>query len=218
MKKNIWYCVFFFLLLIGLFGSEVLYSFVINTDFNLEKSVVLSSEYLSLKKQYEELNSKVELFLEDTDKVISKVVLRDPFFFFERFTLLKGKEEGIEIGDVVYNEEGYIGKVKSLKSHSCEVELLTNKNTKLSVRIHNSYGILEKENGDLVINHITSKEEFLEGDLVYTSSFDHQPGDILVAKVTKVIQNDLSQKLVVTPIVSFDHLNYVFIKKQVNYE
>ena len=219
MKKNIGYVILFFVLLLGIFFKDFFYSIWIQKDFNLEKNIVLESDYQNLKREYEELlqtnNLKVSFL---SDGIISKVILHDPCIFFEEITILKEKEEGIKEQDVILNEEGFVGTVSEVSSHSSQVSLLTNAQTKISVKVQNSYGILKTKEGNLFITDITSKEEIKKDAIVYTSSFTNIPGDIPIGKVTEVSTSSLNQEILVEPFVNFENLNYVVIKKGLSYE
>ena len=212
MKKGFWYIFFFF------FGKDIVYSLWVKTDWNLEKNIVLDSEYERLKKEYTLLLEKTNLevpFLEEG--IVSKVVVHDPYIFFDKITILKGKNDGIEVGDAVLNEMGLIGKVSLVFDNYSEVELITSEIT-YSVRIQNSYGILKQKDGKLQVEDITSKEEIKKEEIIYTSSFTDIPGDIPIGKVVEANSSSISQTLVIEPLVDFQNLNYVWIRKRVIYE
>ncbi len=218
MKKGFWYIFFFFFLLFFFFGKDIVYSLWVKTDWNLEKNIVLDSEYERLKKEYTLLLEKTNLevpFLEEG--IVSKVVVHDPYIFFDKITILKGKNDGIELGDAVLNEMGLIGKVSLVFDNYSEVELITSGAT-YSVRIQNSYGILKQKDGKLQVEDITSKEEIKKEEIIYTSSFTDIPGDIPIGKVVEVNSSSISQTLVIEPLVDFQNLNYVWIRKRVIYE
>ncbi len=219
MKKSIGYIVLLFVLLFLFVFKDFLSSYLIKKDFNLEKSIVLDNDYQNLKREYEALLETSELNLPFLEKgIVSKVVLHDPYVFFDEITILKGKEEGISEQDIIVNEKGYVGRIKTVLGHTSQVELLTNKNTTLSVKIQNSYGILKVENNQLIVRDITSKEEIQENTTVYTSSFTNIPEEIPIGKVIEVDSSSLEQKIIVEPFVDFNNLNYVYIRKSVSYE
>ena len=219
MKKYTWYIILFFVFLMLFYGKDSLYSFLISRDDFLETTVVLESDYQKLKSEYDALVQANALWNTTTDEFITtKVVIRDPYIFMDEITILKGSEQGITIGDVVMNQDGYIGKIVTTEKNSSQVELLTNKNTELSVRIGNSYGILKRENEELLVSDIISKETIEEGMTVYTSNYTDIPGDIVVGVVSEVKKNALEQVLKVTPSVDFQNLNYVFVRKKVTYD
>ena len=219
MKKYTWYIVLFFVFLVFFYVKDYLYSFLLSRDDFLETTVVLESDYQNLKNDYDALVQTNELWDTTSDEFITtKVVLRDSYVFMDKITILKGSEQGITIGDVVINQDGYVGKIVSTWKNSSQVELLTNQNTELSVRIGNSYGILKRENEELFVSDIISKETIEEGMTVYTSNYTDIPGDIVVGVVSEVKSNALEQVLKVTPSVDFQNLNYVFVRKKVVYD
>jgi len=214
MKQLGGYLLGFVSFFLFLYISEYGYAYFLQKDMNLEKNIILESEYNSLKNEYQALlQEKIEEM-----SMISKVVLRDIYQFYDEITILKGKDNQVEIGDIVYNEQGYIGVIKETRPNSSKVELLTNKNTKLSVKVQNSYGIFVREGSDFYIKNMTSKEEIQQDSLVVTSEFSGIIGGIPVAKVESVVKNSVEQVLKVTPVVDFEHLNYVKIGKKVTYE
>jgi len=219
MKKGIWCFLLFLLLLFSIYGSELLYSYWIKKENNLEENILIKEEYDTLKKEYDELLNFYELWEENKiEGTVSKVILRDPYTFFDKITILKGSEEGINAGDVVLNEKGFIGEVIRTGHHFSEVELFTSRNSKLSVKIKNSYGILSKEQDELIVKNITSKEEIQNGDLVTTSNFSDLPPDIPIGIVEEVKASSIEQTLKIKPLISLNEINYVIIRKKVTYE
>ncbi len=219
MKKSIGYIVLAGILLFVFVFKDVFCSYIIKKDFNLEKNIILDTDYQNLKQEYDELLKVNNLNLPFVvEGEISKVILHDPYIFFEEITILKGSKQGIKKDDVIVNELGYVGKVTNVLENTSQIKLLTSTNTLLSVKVKNSYGILKKEGEKLVISDIISKETIEKDTVVYTSSFTNVPGEIPVGKVTEVLSNNLEQKIVVEPFVDFNNLNYVVIRKSVSYE
>ena len=215
MKKHKSFIILFFVFLFSSFGFDLFLSFVIKKDNNLTTKVILESDYLNLKREYESLLEKVNIEnILEGEYVVSKVIFHDPYVFFDTITVLKGKKDNIEVGDIVYDEKGFIGTVSLVDEHHSTVKLVTNKDTQLSVRINNSYGILQREHEDLVVTSITSKEQIQEGDIVYTSSFSVVGLEIPVGTVTEVESNGIEQKVKVKPTTDIFNLNYVLIRKK----
>lgn len=215
MKKHQSFIILFFVFLFLAVGFDLFLSFAIKKDNNLTTKIILESDYENLKREYEGLLEKVNM--ENTveeEYVVSKVILHDPYVFFDEITILKGKEENIEVGDIVYDEEGFIGTVSLVDKHHSTVKLVTNKDTQLSVRINNSYGILQRENDAVAVTSITSKEPIQKGDMVYTSSFSVIGLELPVGTVTEVESNGIEQKVKVQTAVDIPNLNYVLIRKK----
>ncbi len=217
MKKYTLFIISCFLFLLVYFELDIIYSLFFRTHPNLNESYCLSSDYQNTKAQYEELSSKLELWHEE-NQIVSKVVLHDPYLFFDQVTILKGREENINIGDVVYDEVGYIGKIIETRRHSSIVELVTSSNTKMPVKVQNSYGVLQKEKDGLVVKNITSKEEITVGSIIETSEFSSITKKIPVAEVEEVYSTGVEQILKVKPLINVNNLNYCLIESSVSYD
>jgi len=218
VKKCVWVLSLFLLLLLSMYGSELIYSFWIKQDYHLETKYFFDKEYQKLEQENKKLLDVLDLWDEEEDIIVSKVILRDPLTFFDSISILKGKEEGIQLGDIVFNEFGYIGKVVDVTLHSSRVELLTNIKTEIPVEIGSSFGVFFREGKDFFVKNIVSKEKINQGDKVITSSFSSIPKNLEIALVDEVIETPVEQILKVSPIVDFQNLNYVFLTKEVNYE
>ena len=218
MKQSKIFLVFLFLFFFLLIEFDYGYSFFFRTDNNLKEEMVLPVEYENLQKENEELKSTLNIFETNQEKQVSKVVLHDPYEYFNQVTILKGKEEGLKENDFVWNEEGYIGRVKEIRNHSSIVELFTSSHTSLPVIVQNSSGVLEREGEDLVVKKIISKEKIEEGSIIYTSIYSDIHLSIPVAKVISVKNSNVEQTLTVTPLIHLEDLNYVFVERPVTYD
>ena len=93
MKKNKSFIILFFVFLFSSFGFDLFLSFVIKKDNNLTTKVILESDYLNLKQEYESLLEKVNIEnILEGEYVVSKVILHDPYVFFDTITVLKEKK------------------------------------------------------------------------------------------------------------------------------
>ena len=214
MKKMIWYYSLFFLFLFFLFGLEYMKRFLLHSDELLSESLIYEYDYLSLKKEYEELNNYLEWSNhEELPMITSKVVFKDPYHFYEEMTILKGEDASIRKGDMVVNEKGYVGRVKRVDRTSSLVELLYHPQTQMAVSVEGNYGILMIENHRVLVKKVTIKEPVNLGSIVTTSKYSKVPYEIPIGKVVEVSTGSNEQVLVVEPFVDFEALNYVSIRK-----
>ncbi|MBR1679524.1 MAG: rod shape-determining protein MreC [Bacilli bacterium] len=217
MKKMRWYYFLFFLFLFLLFGLEYAKRFMIQEDSLLKEHFIYEYDYLQLKKEYEELKNLHELPFQSEDSFISsKVLFKDPYHFYEEMTILKGRNQGLQEGDVVVNEKGYVGKIKKVDDSSSLVELLYHPQTQMAVTIEDSYGILSIENHQIFVKKITSKVPIAVGSVVRTSKYSRVPAEVPIGEVKEVISSSTEQVLLIEPYVDFEHLNYVSIRKGMN--
>lgn len=170
-----------------------------------------NSKDMYYEREYKEISKLLKINNNKYDIEYSKVIMRDIYEFFDKVTILKGSEDGVQKGDLVINHEGLVGVVKRVYKTYSEVELLTNKDINLSVRINKSYGILSSKNNKLYVKNIKTDTEIKEGDKVYTSGLTKTPGSILIGEVKSREKDNLDLEYVieVNPVTNFYNLNYV---------
>ena len=102
--------------------------------------------------------------------------------------------------------------VNKTYEHESIVELITNKNSEISVSINDSYGILKYEN-DVVVNNLNNYDNVLVGDKIYTSGIGNLPKSILIGTVSEVNLNNTGIEKVVKVFLSanINEINYVFV-------
>ena len=216
MKKSIWYLICFFLFFFLVYVKEIMENMWIQNDEILKENFIYSQDYENLQKEYADLLKQNDVWTPQEEFITSKVLIKDPYHFYEEMTILKGEEEGVGIGDAVTNQDGFIGIVTSVQKHSSQVRLLLNPQTQIPVAMKNSYGILQVKEGQLLVTHITSKEDIEKGTIVYTSKYSKIPYEIPIGTVTEVEKNSKEQTLKITPLVDIEQISYVSIRKAGN--
>lgn len=217
MKKYSLYLILFFTFLFLYFGIDLVYCYLIKKDSILSEEIVLKSDYNALNEKYTTLLNSHDLWEGKSDFITSKVVSRDPYNLDE-ITILKGSDDGVKIGDTIINEYGLVGIVSNVRKHVSFVKTINHKDTNISVKVGELYGMLKKDDGKLIIEDIKTKDSDLVGTFVKTSGFTSVPEDILVGEVSSVIDNGLTISLVVIPSADLNNLNYCFIRSSVVYE
>lgn len=217
MKKYSLYLILFFTFLFLYFGIDLVYCYLIKKDSILSEEIILKSDYNALNEKYTTLLNSHDLWEGKKDFITSKVVSRDPYNLDE-ITILKGSEDGVKTGDTIINEYGLVGIVSNVKKHVSFVKTINHKDTNISVKVGELYGMLKKDDGKLIIEDIKTKDSDLVGTFVKTSGFTSVPEDILVGEVSSVIDNGLTISLVVIPSADLNNLNYCFIRSSVVYE
>ena len=218
MNKKLIILSILFCFLMIYFLKDPLIALLFKNDFNLETKICNDEEnYQKLKKEYDQL---LEYKTKTNENIISKVIIHDPLEFFSTITIIKGKEDGIKVGDLVINELGLVGIISKVNNHTSLVNLLFNKDTRIAVHIGEVDGLLESENGQLIIKNITRKDDIKEGSEVTTSNYSLIETGLLIGKVKEIneIKENLSYEIIVEPSVNFNDLNYVSIRKNDNYE
>ena len=135
----------------------------------------------------------------------------------QTITIDVGKVDGISKNLPILDENGLIGKTIHYNDYATLIQLVTDKNFRISIRIgdervlglfiptHGKYGVLEG----------VRKTTLLElGDIVYTSGISEiYPPDIPVAKIksTNKKSNQPFQEVVVEILSSINNLDFIFV-------
>ncbi len=191
-------------------------SLYIKKDFNLNLELENAEQLQKLKKDYEEILT----FQNQTQETnISKIIINDPLTITNEITILKGKEENISKGDVVLNEKGLIGIVSKTNKHTSVVQTIKHKDTKIAVKIGPYNGLLESENGQIIIKNWPSNNNVNINDEITTSNYSYFFKDIKIGTIKEIIPNDeITNTIIITSYADFENLNYVYIKGSNNNE
>lgn len=211
LKKN-----WFYLSLIVIYLLFLSKDYLIKlTKNNINIDTITESREEYYETEYKKLTKLVNLKPNNYEIIYSKIILRDIYEFYDNVTILKGESYGIKEGNIIINNDGLIGVInKTFKNYS-EVNLLTNKNINISVKINNSYGILSSNNNIIYVKNIKLQNEIKEGDKVYTSGLTNTPDNILIGTVKNVRKDNLELEYIleITPSVDFHNINYVGVIK-----
>lgn len=211
LKKN-----WFYLSLIVIYLLFLSKDYLIKlTKNNINIDTITESREEYYETEYKKLTKLVDLKPNNYEIIYSKIILRDIYEFYDNVTILKGESDGIKEGNIIINNDGLIGVInKTFKNYS-EVNLLTNKNINISVKINNSYGILSSNNNIIYVKNIKLQNEIKEGDKVYTSGLTNTPDNILIGTVKNVKKDNLELEYIleITPSVDFHNINYVGVIK-----
>lgn len=200
----------FLLIIFTPYINKIIYSF--NNDLNIEN--ITNNYCVSLENDYNELLEINEFNIANNlNLIVSKVYLRDIYDFTNTLTIYKGTNSGLKEGLAVINNSGLIGTIKSVSDESSVVELITSKNSNISVRINDNYGILKMDNGALVVKDLVANSDISIGDEIYTSGLGNLPSDIYVGKVINVSLNntEIEKIIEVDLVVDLNNINYILV-------
>ena len=210
LKKNWFFVAIIIFYLLFLCKDHIFGMFDYTEDLG---SAVNQEEIEYYKSEYKNISELFTITTLDYQTVYSRVVLHDIYAFNKEITIGKGSSDGVKLQDLVINQDGVIGIVKTVNNHSSIVELLTNPNIELSVKIGSSYGILSCIDDQVVVKNITLDKEIHVGDKVYTSGLTSIPGDIYVGTVREIHTDslDLEYVLDIDLGVNMHDINYVAV-------
>ena len=106
--------------------------YALNNDLDIDN---ITNDYcVSLESDYNAL-LEINDFKNDSELnlIMSKVYLRDIYSFSDSLTIYKGSNSGIEEGMAVINNLGLVGVIKKTDKEASVVELITSKNSNISV-------------------------------------------------------------------------------------
>ena len=135
----------------------------------------------------------------------------------QTITIDIGESDGLTKNLPVLDENGLLGKTIHLNEHVTMIQLITDKNYRVSIRIgkerelgifiptHGKYGILEG---------VRKTTPLHEGDIAYTSGISEiYPPNIPVAQINTIskVENQPFQRVVVEILGSIYNLDFVFV-------
>ena len=213
IKKYKDYIILLIVFLIIIFGSNISNIFML-FDTNLKLDNITNTYCKSVEQNYNALLDSNSFQLQSNlNLIISKVMLRDIYEYKDTLKIYKGSSDKITEGMAVIVDNGLVGIIEDTKKNYSTVRLITNKNSNISVRIKDYYGILKMSNNRLVVSDLNSYNDINVGDLIYTSGIGNVTGDLYVGKVKEIRLNntEIEKNIIVELDYDIDNLNYLFI-------
>lgn len=189
-------------------------------DLNLQ----LSAEVTRMRKSLIENETLREMLeFKDTANVpliSAEITGKSSLQLRNYVTLNKGKDADIVRGMSVRTDAGLVGSVIGVSEKYSVVELLTNRNVRVAVKILRTQldGIMYWDGGEVFkIKNIPNTYDVQVGDVIITSNYSNKyPSNIPIGQVveTKDAPGTLFYSISVKPNVSFETMEQVFVIKQ----
>ena len=219
----------------GISGSLLETSDNISDYFHLRKvNLELAAENARLQElllKYNQQNpdpDSVSLFAhrpDTTDSItqyhyhLAEVVDNSILMTNNFLTIDKGSRDGIKPGMGIVNQQGVVGKVRSVSNRYAQVISLLNVNNQVSSKLkrNNRLGTIKWDGIDpkkAKLLHITRDVDVQVGDTVVTSSFNAiYPKDLMIGVVSnsQLDRNQRDLEIEVTLSVDFGSLTYVYV-------
>lgn len=193
----------------------------INNQLEAEVSR-LQSQIIELQEQNSELQVLSALLdfartHSENEYITAAVIGRDisPFLYY--VIINRGSDDGLRRGMPVVSSQGLVGRVAAVTADGARVQLITDPDTAINVRIQPSgaEGLLQGSiTGDITVEAIPQDASIQTGDLVLTSGLGGNfPPDMLIGQVSGVRQRpvELFQSATVEPVVDFSELEIVLV-------
>jgi rod shape-determining protein MreC len=182
----------------------------------------LQSQIIDLQQQNSELQILSALLdfartHSDNEYLTAAVIGRDISPFLHYIIINRGSDDGLRRGMPVVSSQGLVGRVAAVTSDGARVQLITDPDSAINVRIQPSGAealLLGSLTGDLTIEAIPQDASVQPGDLVLTSGLGgNYPPDILIGQISSIRQRpvELFQSATIQPVVDFSELEIVLV-------
>ena len=151
----------------------------------------------------------------DTHFVNSYVIYKDIYNFRDEITISGGINEDFKNNPVVYDNT-LLGTISRVNNTSSIVSLVTNKDSKISVKINDSVGVLEYIDNELVVKNISNISDISIGDYIYTSGLGNIKANIFIGEVKgiKLDKKNIEKTIIVNYKLNIKDINYVTVIKE----
>lgn len=186
-----------------------------------QEKIISSKEFL--RKEYELIeNTKYDLTSAD-------IVGKDPGNWFEKFTLNKGKKDGVKKDDIIVEAsevekdvivEALVGRAIDVGDNWSKITSITDVSNSVSFTISRTQesGIAKGNlKGKMTGQLFDMRSSVIKGDKVFTSGLGGIfPKGLYIGEVSKVIKksDNLLLDVEITPAVDFNKLQNVFILRK----
>ncbi len=185
----------------------------------LERQLALTA---LAKSELEELRELSELLnyeytSEKFNVVTADITSFDGSNWTNIFTIDCGTEAGIEIGDVVINGDGLIGKISDAGEGWAKVVSVIDDGTKVSFRLARDrklLGVVEgNQQGNINGYMLKGDANVAEGDIIITSGMATYPAGLEIGTIQSITYNSdtLLKEITVEPAVDFRSLKKVSV-------
>ncbi len=154
------------------------------------------------------------------DLVPAKVIGEQKNGLVNAIMVSSGAADGLERNMAVVTAAGLVGKVYRLSAHYAFVQLLLDRNFRVSATVQRSRvnGIIKWQQGNqVVLSEVVKRSDVKIGDAVISSGYSSIfPGGLLIGHVAEITdkKNSLFVTVLVNPSVDFSKLEEVLIIKK----
>ena len=190
-------------------------------QLEVQRLRIISQRYDEMMNENNNLRKLVDYKAASPFKLTSvRAVKRTASTWWNTLIVDKGSLDGLSPDSPVITDVGLIGKVGKVSNHMAEVILLTDERCRVTAYVEGTKekGILEGERGgtdlrpDLRLKYLTRNATINVGANVYTSGDGGVfPAGLLLGKVKRFENKEISGEAVVEPVVDFLRLDHLFV-------
>ena len=158
--------------------------------------------------------SKID-YIYESNYLNTLIIYKDIYNYLNEITIKGGKDYHLTNNPVVYDNT-LVGFIDKVNKNSSVVKLITNKNSKVSVKIDEEIGVLEYVNNELIIKNISNYSNINIGDKIYTSGLGNIKENIYIGTVKNIhLDNKNIEKIIkVDYQLKIKNIDYVTIIKE----
>lgn len=187
----------------------------------LERLRIIQQKYNQIIEENAKLRQLIEFKQSAPFKMTAaKVIRRSSSTWWNSLIIDKGSLDGIGTDSPVITSVGLVGKTSTLAPHMAKVILLTDEMCRVSAKIEGTrdQGILVGERAalevrpELHLRFLDRNSNINAGAGVYSSGEGGVfPADLLLGRVKRFENREISGEAVIEPAVDFSTLDYVFV-------
>jgi len=182
----------------------------------------INNHFLEIEKENQRLKALLEFRKTLPNVIISaQIIGKDATSWFRSILLNKGENDGVIVNQPVVTHQGLVGKVVRTTPSTSQVELITDKNSRVAALIqkNRAESILCGQSSTVcVLEYLSRDIDIQAGDHVISSGMGGIfPKGLILGVISKIGKKSygLFQYAEVTPLVSFSMLEEVLILKTV---
>lgn len=190
-------------------------------QIEVERLRIISQKYAQTLEENNKLRGLIE-FKQATPfkSTAARVIKRVSSTWWNSMIIDKGSLDGLATDSPVISAAGLIGKTGKLAPHMAEVILLTDEMCRVSAKVEGTLeqGIIAGERAGLDMRpdlrlRFLSKNILINpgANVVSTGEGGVFPAGLLIGRVKRFENRDLSGEAIVEPVVDFSLLEYVFV-------
>ena len=207
IKENYLFLILFIIILL----KEPIYKLITIKEnlYTPVKCAITESDYNKLL----EFNN-IDLIYE-TEYLNTYIIYKDIYNYLNEITIRGGKDQNLNKNPVIYDNT-LIGIIDKVNKNTSTIKLLTNKSSKISVKINDEVGLLEYKNNELIVSNISSKANIKIGDIIYTSGLGNIHDNIYIGLVKEIAtdRKNIEYIIKVDYQIKIKDIDYVTILKE----
>ena len=151
----------------------------------------------------------------DVNYINTIIIYKDIYNYLNEITIKGGSNQDILKYPVIFDNT-LIGVIDKVNKNTSIVKLLTNKDSKISVKINDEIGLLEEKDSELIVSNISNYSQIKVGDMIFTSGLGNIKDNIYIGLVKEIIDTnkDIEKIIKVDYRINIKDIDYVTILKE----